>query len=280
MKQHVKNQHYVPQFLLKNFSSDKEKKFIWAYDRDERFQNPIKKRAIRKVASEEFFYDQIKNNAFGSYEYMLQKIEDETAPIIARIIDRKTIKDISEQDRNTLSLFTLIQFFRTKKQLKETHNWKNAFTDKLREWNIKIEKINSKQIWFSELNKAVIYRELFTKKVWHLCESNDSFYISDNPVTIQNDTIKSKFRGTLGFDSPGVEFYLPLSSSFTLCLFCEKMFEAGGYSRNWVETQFCSEEEVKRLNWLQVIYSKRFIFSSKENLDSAKDILKSLERNS
>ena len=277
MNQHVKNQHYVPQFLLRNFSIDKEEKFIWAYDRDERFQNQIKKKAIRKVASEKFFYDQIKNNEFGSYEYMLQKIEDKTAPIIARIIDRKSIRDISEQDRSTLSDFILFQLFRTKKQLKETDDWKNAFIDKLREWKIEIEEINSKQTWFSELNKAVIYRELFTKKVWQLCESNDSFYISDNPVTRQNDTIKSKFRSTLGFDSPGVEFYFPLSSSFTLCLYCEKMFRALGYNKNWAETQFCSEEEVKRLNWLQVIYSKRFIFSSKDNLDLVRDILKHLK---
>lgn len=277
MNQHVKNQHYVPQFLLRNFSSDIEGKFIWAYDRDEKFQNQIKNKAIRKVASEEFFYDQIRNNAFGSYEYMLQKVEDKTAPIIAKIIDKKTIRDISDQDRNTLSEFILFQFFRTKKQLKETDDWENAFIEKLREWKIERKEINSKHTWFSQLNNAEIYRELFTQKVWQLCESNDSFFISDNPVTKQNDTIKSRFRGILGFNSPGVEFFLPLSSSFTLCMYCEKMIQAGGYYGNWAETHFCSEEEVKRLNWLQVVYSQRFIFSSKDNLDLVKDILRCLK---
>lgn len=60
MNQHVKNQHYVTQFLLRYFSSDEEKKFIWAYDRDERFQNEIKNRPIRKVSSEDFFMTKLK----------------------------------------------------------------------------------------------------------------------------------------------------------------------------------------------------------------------------
>lgn len=277
MSQHVKNQHYVPQFLLKNFSSDKEKNFIWAYDREERFQNKIKRRPIRRVASEMFFYDQTKNSAIGSYEYMLQEVENETAPIIAKIIDKKSIKNISEQDRELLSYFIVLQILRTKWQLKETHNRKNALTDKLREWNIVGEDINCKEIWFSHIKEAEIFVKIFTKKVWQLYESNNSFFISDNPVTKQNDTIKSKYRGTLGFDSPGVEFYLPLSSSFTLCLFCEKMIKAWGYNGNWIETYFCNEEGAKRLNWLQVCYSERFVFSSKNNLDSVKDILRHLK---
>ncbi len=62
MNNHVKNQHYVPQFLLKNFSS-REKKFIWAYDKNEKYsvQNQIKERPIKKVASEEYFHDQNEN---------------------------------------------------------------------------------------------------------------------------------------------------------------------------------------------------------------------------
>ena len=87
MKNHVKNQHLVPQFLLKNFAS-RDEAFIWAYDKNEKYneQNRIKERAIKKVASEKYFYDKNKKDPESSYEYVLQEIENNSAPIIAEII--------------------------------------------------------------------------------------------------------------------------------------------------------------------------------------------------
>ena len=61
-------------------------------------------------------------------------------------------------------------------------------------------------------------------KVWTLCESDKSFFISDNPVVLHNSINKNEFVGTLGLDSYGIEIYLPLSASLTLCIFCEKFF--------------------------------------------------------
>ena len=87
---HVKNQHYVPRFLLKNFCNG-DKKFIWTYDKHITYSpnNKIKERPIRKVASEEFFYDQIKNLKDTSFEYPLQEIESNAAPVINKIINDK-----------------------------------------------------------------------------------------------------------------------------------------------------------------------------------------------
>jgi DNA-binding protein Fis len=121
MNNHVKNQHYVPQFLLKNFSS-RERKFIWAYDKNEKYsiKNQIKERPIKKVASEEYFYDQNENNEIESYEYALQKVEEETAPIIQKILQTKNIIDLLEQERRTLSFFITLQDLRTKGQLLRT----------------------------------------------------------------------------------------------------------------------------------------------------------------
>ena len=115
MNNHTKNQHYVPQFLLKNFSS-KGGKFIWAFDRKEKYniQNQIKERAIKRVASEEYFYDQFKNSEIGSYEYILQKAEDISAPIIEKIIKTKNIENLTQEERMNLSFFIVLQKLRTK----------------------------------------------------------------------------------------------------------------------------------------------------------------------
>lgn len=276
MNQHVKNQHYVPQFLLKNFSSRKGK-FIWAYDRDEKYSanNQIKERAIKRVASEEFFYDQFKNSKIGSYEYALQEVDDAAAPIIKKVIRTKSIKNLSEKDRKTLSFFIILQNARTKGHLLQTEGLMNTVYEQLKQkGNIKIKKVDSKKTWFSMLKQSPSFYKILMNKVWMLSESNNSFYISDNPVALQNSTNESKIRGTLGLESFGIEIYLPLSPSLTLCLFCEKLFQNSGYNKNYIENLTCEPENVKNLNSFQIAYSHRFVFSHKNEFDLVKTQLR------
>jgi hypothetical protein len=276
MNNHVKNQHYVPQFLLKNFSS-RGNKFIWAYDKNEKYniKNQIKERPIKKVASEEYFYDRFKNNKVGSYEYALQKAEDASAPIIEKIIATKNIMDLSEEERRTLSFFITLQNLRTKGQLLRTEISMQSFSNQLKEKaNIEISDIDSKKIWFSMLEKSISFYEILMNKVWMLSESNNSFLISDNPVTLQNTTDISEIRGTLGLDSFGIEIYLPLSPSLTLCLFCEKYFENSGYHKKYIPNSICEPDYIENINWLQIAYSERFIFSHKNEFELVKKQLK------
>jgi len=276
MNNPVKNQHYVPQFLLKNFSS-RGNKFIWAYDKNEKYslQNQIKERPIKKVASEEYFYDQFKNSKIGSYEYKLQKAEDATAPIIEKIIETKNIIDLSEKERRTLSFFIILQNLRTKGKLLQTETSMETLSRQLKDKaNIEIPNIDSKKIWFSMLEKSTSFYEILMNKVWMLSESNNSFLISDNPVTLQNTTDISEIRGTLGLESFGIEIYLPLSPSLTLCLFCEKLFKNSGYNKKYIPNLTCEPENVENINSLQIAYSERFIFSHKNEFESVKDQVK------
>ncbi|WP_440066867.1 DUF4238 domain-containing protein [Tenacibaculum discolor] len=276
MNNHVKNQHYVPQFLLKNFSN-RGNKFIWAYDKNEKYsiQNQIKERPIKKVASEEYFYDQFKNSKIGSYEYALQQAENETAPIIEKIIETKNIIDLSKEERQTLSFFIILQRLRTKGQLLQTETSMETLSKQLKDKaNIDIPNIDSKKIWFSMLEKSTSFYEILMNKVWMLSESNNSFLISDNPVTLQNTTDTSEIRGTLGLESFGIEIYLPLSPSLTLCLFCEKLFKNSGYNEKYIPNLTCKPENVENINSLQIAYSERFIFSHNNDFELVKKQLK------
>ncbi len=276
MNNHVKNQHYVPQFLLKNFSS-RENKFIWAYDKNEKYsvQNQIKERPIKKVASEEHFYDQFKNNKIGSYEYSLQQVENTTAPIIEKIIETKKLNDLSEEEKRTLSFFITLQNLRTKGHLLQTETSMKTISKQLKDkTNIEVPYIDSKKIWFSVLEESTNFYQILINKVWMLSESNNSFLLSDNPVTLQNTTDISKIRGTLGLDSYGIEIYLPLSPSITLCLFCEKLFKNSGYHNRYLPNLTCEHENVENINSLQIAYSERFIFSHKNEFELVKRQLK------
>jgi hypothetical protein len=280
MSKHVKNQHYVPQFLLKNFSS-RERKFIWAYDKEEKynFKDQIKERVIKSVASEDFFYDEIRNSKIGSLEYVLQEIETQTAPIIKGIIESKTIKSLCIDDRKALSLFIIVQHLRTKGHLNETEYLMDVFEEQiLQKFNVNIERIDVRKVWFSFIEDSKVFSDIIMNKVWVLCESDRSFYISDNPVVLQNSTNTNELIGSLGLDSYGIEIYLPLSPSLTLCMFCEKMFQGSGYNLKYMDNFICPSESIENLNSLQVAYSQRFIFSHKDEFDSLKIQLGNMEK--
>lgn len=275
MSQHVRNQHYVPQFLLRNFSSQNDD-FIWTYDRNEKLpiKERIKYRAIKHVASENFFYDIIKGCKTGSHEYTLKEVEDKAAPIITEITKTKKINDLSKEYRETLSLFITLQILRTKRQLDQNVQMTESLYEQLnQEWKIKTEKFDPREGWLSMLDNAPTFQKAVMNKVWMLCESNNSFYISDHPVTLQNITFENSLRGYLGIDSPGIEIYLPLSPSLTLCLFCEKLFKVGGYHKDYINNVTNNIDCVRNINFLQIAYSQRFIFSHNNNFKLAKEIL-------
>lgn len=205
----------------------------------------------------------------------MQKAEDNSAPIVEKIIETQSIENLTEEERRTLSFFITLQKLRTKGQLLQTEISMNKLSEQLKaKANIVIPKIDHKKIWFSMLEQSTNFYEILMNKVWMLSESNDEFIISDNPVTLQNTTDKSEIRGTLGLDSYGIEIYLPISPSLTICLFCEKLFSNHGNKKKFIPNSTCEPENIENLNWLQIAYSERFIFSHKNEFGLVNKILK------
>ncbi|MBI5114870.1 DUF4238 domain-containing protein [Candidatus Poribacteria bacterium] len=50
------------------------------------------------------------------------------------------------------------------------------------------------------------------------------FFISDNPIVLQNEMNQGPYSG-LGVAAPGIEIYLPISSTLCLGLFCPSVAE-------------------------------------------------------
>ncbi len=98
-----------------------------------------------------------------------------------------------------LSFFITLQNLRTKGQLLQTETSMETLSQQIEDKaNIKVPNIDSKKIWFSMLEQSTSFYEILMNKVWMLSVSNNSFIISDNPVTLQNTTDISEIRGTLG----------------------------------------------------------------------------------
>jgi hypothetical protein len=259
---HVKKQHIVPEFLLKNFSS-KEQTHIWSFDKsaiNERWNNE-KYRAISSAPTEDYFYDKTIGVEHGSYEYVLRNNETIVAPIINRLIGCRDLNGLSEEDKSNIALFLCFQMFRTKGHLELTENILNQFNKPVEDYiGHKID-VNYRKVWLENLEMVNTYKQFILDKTWILAESNDEFYLSDNPVVFQNIAHRRKNRGNLGINSLGVEIYLPLSSSVVLGLFCNKTVP------DTKPNIKCLPGNIENLNWLQVIYSTKFVFSKTNNFE-------------
>lgn len=221
---HSINQHYVPKLLLKKFFS--KESFVWVYDKEAKKKNWnfIKERPITKVASEDYFYDKVKNVKEESYEYKLKKIETEVAPILEKIIQFENLFILSEMEKEKISHFLMTQHLRTKFRQREIKNLTDDLNDKLKQslkTNVDLN-FSTKDIWFSMLEDAKTLSKFISNKIWFLGKCDRLFFSSDNPVVLQNVNDENPFMGNLGFDSYGIEIYLPLNDSLLLCMYCEK----------------------------------------------------------
>ena len=105
-----KVQHYVPQFLLRNFGSGKKDR-ICVFDK---LTGEVFITRARNVAAESRFYDFAFEGEAFTIEPSLQKLEDFAKPIIERLLKADDLGVLSDDDRAALSIFLAIQFTRTR----------------------------------------------------------------------------------------------------------------------------------------------------------------------
>lgn len=303
-----KKHHYVPQFILNNFSLGENKR-IYVFDKK---VVKIFPSHVRDTGHENNFYKEESVKYDIDTESKLAELESTSAPVIRKIIKNESVDNLSASEFNILCLFSAVQ-------LSRTNNSREMFTsinNKISEW-LKKSGINSDQIeGFTEQSKEEIkesaihylrttpgdYVKHFYDKELTLLKTpkGETFYISDHPVTIYNH-FPREHRGNLGIALKGIEIYFPISSKLSLSFLCadtinktrkavlaQKVSQAlgGGFPIEMSEpekflynidnkiTRVLKEENVIFQNSLQISQSSRFIYSSNKKFDLAKDMLK------
>lgn len=281
---HPRNQHYVPQFILRNFRS-REGDFVWCYDKTNK---KVFETNISNIASESYFYDWIKGNPEHSLESKLSEIESETALIISKILKDNTLSTINLGEKQKLSHFISIQLLRTKNQLEKLKDFQDVLKGFLQmPIDTDLPEENLQITFLSMLTEAENFIPILMDKFWYLLNSEKPFLISDNPVVFQNIYNQSQTRGTLGLKSKGIEIYFPLSKNIVLCLFCRDVYDKIKYHASDDSTinDFlsqlnsevpvnCNSGNIENINSLQVLSSERFIFSSSNDFWLVEDMLK------
>src|SRR3989442_4864407 len=106
----AKNQHYVPQFLLRHFA-DPVSRVLHTFDKQSKktfAANP------RNVAAEGYFYEFDTEWGSMSLEPGLAELEARAAAILEGVIRTESLRLLSPDDRLLLAVFFAVQFTRTR----------------------------------------------------------------------------------------------------------------------------------------------------------------------
>lgn len=280
MKTETKKQHYVPRFLLRNFTTSNKKNQLFVFNKrtGKKF-----KTSPEQIAHENRFYDFELKNGTVSLESLFTDIETRTAPIIRKIIENGNLLKITNEEKEYLSIFILYQQGRTKHAFEEFKN--NLMRPYLKNIlklispppeGINIDDIDVKidddfcKIFVLKSTEiiAIKFHQEISCRDWILFKKAEgtSFIIGDHPVIMDNN-ISLKPYGNLGLLSPGVEIYMPLSSEFLLGIQNRgNIFEP----KTLVD---CNYENMRYFNSRQVIYAESYLFSSQDDWNDIQKFL-------
>lgn len=296
-----KKHHYVPQFLLRNFSLGKKKR-LYVFDKKTSKSFPSH---VIDSGHENHFYRDEHLGYESDIEVKLSNLEDKCAPIIEKIISEQSIAGLSESEISLICLFTAVQMTRTNK----TREFLSELNQKIAKWvvdaggdpnkdvenfrlltesEVKSSAINILNTFPGELGNNLLDKEIGLLKA----PKSEIFYLSDSPVTMHNHFPRPN-RGNLGVNLKGIEIHLPISPRLSLTFMCAEMLSeireklmGTAYPVDMSEaeslvqkvdnktTSMLRPENVEFQNSLQVSQSSRFIYSRASGFELAKDMLR------
>jgi hypothetical protein len=306
-----KNQHYVPQFLLKNFSYGKSKDpKIFAFDKSNSKSFPT---SVRKSASQNGFYNFDIDGEKHTLEHKLSKLETICGNTVKKICREGSLSEMTHDDHQVLCVFVANLLLRVKKQRAFVEQLNTGMTEWFETMGLKpgdvqnfhamkpedVEKLHTE---FTH-EKVIDIAKLFYDKPIALLKSPNgcNFIISDNPVTMHNHWPK-KFRGNKGVSVPGIEVQVPISNKLCLSFVCPHLYQdldkklnliinakAQNLPMEDVDTSYAemllssikegkaveaSKDNVTFANSLQIAESLNYIYSNKNDFKMAEEMIK------
>ena len=307
----AKAQHYVPQFLLRNFGDGLNNQ-VWVYDKtsDRAFITNVK-----NIAGESRFYDFEVQGESVTLEPFLSSVESKAKPVIESVLLSDSLRQLTDEDKEVLTEFLSIQLARTRSFREEWSNFPRMLRKHFQEHGDEVAADSQAAELLHELTEneskaetgrfimeaGPLFRQHFAQKEWVLAATSPThpFVIGDNPIARQN--LNHSPVGNLGLMSPGIEIYLPLSPTRALAMWCTSLtnhvrrealliqndasrIEAGSLSDPFGVLALnealttgrpvdYSSDNVHNFNSLQITWSERYVFSSINDFGLARKML-------
>lgn len=256
-----KNQHYVPQFYLRNFSLDSNLKEVGTYLINK--SQFVKAAPIKNQCSKPYFYGKD-----GFVEKIFSNFESDVAPLIARILKSSTSITLGTEEMARLFLFIslielrnpvfFMQFKSHNTLLSEAVN-KEIKDDKI---FLDIPKVSQQETVEAMLNLFnVVFEGLIDLDVKILInKSKTSFICSDFPLVKYNRFLyKRNYKFTkISNGSIGIQIFLPISPAITIAFYDSQFYKLGNRKTNYVILD--NENDIFELNVLQYLNSNNCVY--------------------
>lgn len=261
-KASTKNQHFVPQFYQRNFSTDGKTIGTYIIARNKY----IPTAAIKNQASGSYFYstDMKIEEALGSLEGLASSAIEK--------IKNNPIQKMEKEDAMALYVFTMIQIGRTPafvKLMKDNANkmgvmllrkYIEAMRQTARAKEVELitdDVLNSVSIQPNEPGRFAIsaisqlldicYDMLSGAKIL-INKTNKAFISSDNPTCMYNQHFERIGNLNYALGSSGLQIYLPLTHNLAVMYSDTNCYKIGDRKKHYVEiTQDYDVDQLNRL---------------------------------
>jgi len=287
----TKKQHFIPQFLLKNFAHGKKKKErLWTFDKQRKvaFQS-----SVRDTAHENQFYaGQNLDGETIEAESLTAYIDERGSKVLRAIVDDQRLP-LAGEPFVSLSYFVATQMVRVPTVRNQMEFLRKTVIEK---WGPEIRaegdergigeysEEDSKFSSIASLRNVPEIAKILQTKIWFLDQAptDASFILSDNPV-VKHNYIDYWPRGSLGIGQDGIEIHFSISPKLLVKMLCPKIAASLSLTplgREVIPLQRegraipLEAENVEFVNSLQVARSERYLYAEREShLQIAKEMV-------
>lgn len=269
-----KNQHFIPQVYLRQFSSD-GKSIELCIKKSLEFRS---KAAIKKQSSHNYFYGKDLE-----IENFLCSMESDFGAILSKLKGGK-VEKLTNDDCEFLFGYTFLQLGRTEAFsmdiVAETKEINDFVADSFR--NIDTSRFRTLEDRLENVKKSIC----LGKNMLEVCSDlgfiflmNDTpkdFITSDCPVSLYNQFHERIGKRTFSFGSVGTQIFFPLSPRVAFLLYDNLCYKIGTRKSNYIRVS--DIRDVTNLNNITFINANKVIYFLNRNNISSFEHVSGIER--
>jgi len=275
-----KRQHYVPQFYIKNFSPDNVHINVYNLKRKKGFLNEIK-----TTFQEKYFYGKEID-----FEENFNYFENDQRPVFSRIISDGSLRNLTVLDGVKVLYFIINQCTRTKDAKRLADSKVDLYEKYLPSISQDPEFQKSPDVGIEEprtKKNPLFETTMLESNLWVtlICDllpilikntTDLNFISSDAPVVKNNYIIDEKYS-FMGFQSAGLQIFLPLNPKLCLLLYDPSMYKIPESKQGIISVD--NRRDIDKINHLQIMNCLGdVIFSDSREKDYIKSIHSELEK--
>lgn len=249
-----KNHHFVPQFYLRNFSSNKKQLNLYNFARNQ---------FITKATISGQCYRRKLHSFEPGLEKKLGDMETAASPIIRSVMEKKVLPALHTDAWRDLLIFLVFQKARTTRSIHSVDAMNEFMREQVRQGSQEgpeglIKQFMEDQtpplkIIFSNLPEMTF---IATDLQMHLLvnKTDEQFITCDDPVVFHNMYCEGiTYRGVLGWDCRGLQAFFPLSPKHLLMLYDVETYRVKGDQRTRHVTTIKDARDVRCFNTFQAL---------------------------